>query len=45
VEMARMHGVNVVLIEQRDDLLTKYGHIVAVLYPGMRGVQMASATR
>lgn len=43
VEMARMHGVNVVLIEQRDDLLAKYGHIAAVLYPGMRGVQMASA--
>jgi peptide subunit release factor 1 (eRF1) len=35
IEMARQHGVSVMVVRQRRDLLDPYGGIAAVEYPGI----------
>jgi hypothetical protein len=33
IEFAHLHGVNIMVVEHREDLLTRYEGIVAVTYP------------
>jgi peptide subunit release factor 1 (eRF1) len=43
VEVARLLGVDVLIVEQRQELLSKYGGIAAVVYPGTRQATEAGA--
>lgn len=42
VEIARLHDVDVLVVHQRPELMTKYGGIAAVVYPGAQQAMAAS---
>jgi predicted Zn-ribbon and HTH transcriptional regulator len=42
VEIARVHGVNLTIVEYREDLLTAYQGIAAILYPQISRAALAS---